>query len=128
MRSIIWNLSATLLCMMDIMHSVEGYSSKQVVKRITSSSSSLSIRDGRYFVLKSSLQSSSSSLPASESNDDFVLGKPFSGLIADFKRRKPHYKSDWTDGFRKKSLAAVLFLYFACLGEQKCVILLNDAQ
>jgi len=38
-----------------------------------------------------------------------------SGLIADIKRRSPYYIADWTDGFRKKSVAAVLFLFFACL-------------
>lgn len=32
-------------------------------------------------------------------------------------RRKPHYLSDWTDGFKRKRqvIPAVLFLYFACL-------------
>lgn len=35
----------------------------------------------------------------------------------DIFRRKPHYLSDWTDGFKKKRqvIPAVLFLYFACL-------------
>lgn len=35
----------------------------------------------------------------------------------DFLRRRKHYVSDWTDGFKKKRLVipAVLFLYFACL-------------
>jgi hypothetical protein len=44
------------------------------------------------------------------------LGKPFSGLKGDLKRRLPYYQTDWTDGFRRKSLASILFLYFACLG------------
>jgi hypothetical protein len=39
----------------------------------------------------------------------------FRGIIADIQRRWPHYKSDWTDGLRKKSIAAIVFLYFACL-------------
>jgi hypothetical protein len=36
---------------------------------------------------------------------------------ADIKRRKKHYVSDWTDGFKnsKKVIPAILFLYFACL-------------
>ena len=118
MRSIIWNLTATLFCMMDAMHFAEGYSAKPVIRRTISISPSASIKEGRRFVLQSTaVQSSASSLPFDETVDDFVLGKPFSGLIGDFNRRKPHYKSDWTDGFRKKSLAAVLFLYFACLGD-----------
>jgi len=40
---------------------------------------------------------------------------PGSGLVADMRRRAPYYLSDWTDGLQKKSIAAVLFLYFACL-------------
>ncbi|CAN0165826.1 unnamed protein product, partial [Hapterophycus canaliculatus] len=30
-------------------------------------------------------------------------------------RRVKVYKSDWTDGFNRKSLPAIMFLYFACL-------------
>ena len=37
------------------------------------------------------------------------------GIRDDFRRRLPHYKSDWTDGFHRKSISAVLYLYFACL-------------
>ena len=47
----------------------------------------------------------------------FALNRPFSGLITDFRRRTPYYKKDWSDGITKwkKSFAAILFLYFACL-------------
>ena len=39
------------------------------------------------------------------------------GLRDDVKRKLPKYPSDWLDGFRAggKSLAAISFLYFACL-------------
>jgi hypothetical protein len=41
------------------------------------------------------------------------------GLIADLRRRKPYYVSDWTDAFqsrwRQKTLASSFFLFFACL-------------
>ena len=39
------------------------------------------------------------------------------GLRDDFRRKAPLYLSDWADGVRswKKSLAAISFLYFACL-------------
>ncbi len=37
------------------------------------------------------------------------------GIRNDIKRRLPHYKSDWTDGFHRKSISAILYLYFACL-------------
>eukprot|EP00752_Nemacystus_decipiens_P012195 g10811.t1 len=36
-------------------------------------------------------------------------------LMADMKRRAKLYKSDWTDGLNRKSLPAIMFLYFACL-------------
>ena len=42
-------------------------------------------------------------------------GRPFGGLIADIQRRAPHYLSDFTDGLNSKSLATVLFLFFACI-------------
>ncbi|NOY92460.1 MAG: hypothetical protein GXP55_14800 [Deltaproteobacteria bacterium] len=37
------------------------------------------------------------------------------GLIADLRRRAPHYASDYRDGLHAKSLAATLFLFFACI-------------
>jgi hypothetical protein len=33
----------------------------------------------------------------------------------DIKRRRPYYKSDWTDGLSQKSISASLFLFFTCL-------------
>lgn len=41
--------------------------------------------------------------------------KPFSGLIADTKRRLKCYKADFLDGFRAKSIASIVFMYFACV-------------
>ena len=119
MRPITWNLTITLLCVTDLLSFTEGYTAKPIIRRISSSSNSISLREGRRFFPHSTSHSSSSSSLIGESSEsaEFVLGKPFSGLIGDFKRRLPHYKSDWTDGFKKKSLAAILFLYFACLGE-----------
>jgi len=37
------------------------------------------------------------------------------GLSSDFKRKWPHFKSDFTQGFNIKSLASTFFLFFACL-------------
>jgi HCO3- transporter family len=45
----------------------------------------------------------------------FDLKRPFSGLVTDWRRRFPHYKSDWTDGLTKRSFGATVFLYVACL-------------
>ncbi len=39
---------------------------------------------------------------------------PFSGVLADLKRRLPLYGSDVRSGFNGKSAASVLFLFFAC--------------
>jgi hypothetical protein len=36
-------------------------------------------------------------------------------LINDFKRKAPHYLSDFTDGFNLQCLSSILFMYFACL-------------
>lgn len=43
------------------------------------------------------------------------MGKPFSGLVMNLRKRMKYYKSDWTDGFNQKSISAVLFLFFTCL-------------
>ncbi|MFT5684332.1 MAG: mannitol/fructose-specific phosphotransferase system IIA component (Ntr-type) [Myxococcota bacterium] len=42
-------------------------------------------------------------------------GKLFGGIIADIRRRAPHFISDFTDGVTTKTLASVFFLFFACL-------------
>ena len=55
---------------------------------------------------------SSSSLTEENQNG---LGKPFSGLMMNLRKRKNYYKSDWTDGFNQKSISAILFLFFTCL-------------
>jgi hypothetical protein len=39
----------------------------------------------------------------------------FGGLIADLKRRAPHYVSDFTDAFNPQCLATFFFMYFALL-------------
>jgi len=40
---------------------------------------------------------------------------PLTGLAHDIAKRAPHFWGDWSDGLCLKSLAAILFLYFACL-------------
>ncbi len=42
-------------------------------------------------------------------------GRFAGGLMADIRRRMPHYGSDITDGLNFKSVASVFFLFFACL-------------
>jgi mannitol/fructose-specific phosphotransferase system IIA component (Ntr-type) len=39
----------------------------------------------------------------------------FAGLLADIRRRLPHYLDDFRDGFRAKTLASIIFMFFACL-------------
>ncbi|MCA9000254.1 MAG: PTS sugar transporter subunit IIA, partial [Planctomycetaceae bacterium] len=54
--------------------------------------------------------------PRKKVEDGLVYtGKFCGGLSADLKRRLPHYVSDFTDGLNGKSIASVLFLFFACL-------------
>jgi len=40
---------------------------------------------------------------------------PFGGLIDDMKSRYPKYLSDFKDGLNAQCLAAIIFIYFACL-------------
>lgn len=42
-------------------------------------------------------------------------GRLFGGLVADMRRRYPHYLSDFRDGLTRKSAATILFLTLACL-------------
>ena len=42
-------------------------------------------------------------------------GRLFGGVVADLRRRLPHYASDFRDGLHAKSVASTLFLFFACL-------------
>ncbi|KAF7204413.1 solute carrier family 4 member 1b (Diego blood group) isoform X1 [Nothobranchius furzeri] len=42
-------------------------------------------------------------------------GRPFGGMIRDFKRRYQYYKSDITDALNAQALAAIIFIYFAAL-------------
>jgi len=42
-------------------------------------------------------------------------GRLFGGLIADFKRKRPFYLSDFKDALSSQCIASWLFLYFACL-------------
>ena len=120
MRLTILTMSMTVLYTAEVVQLAQGYSTIPPLRKLRRSGEFCGTENVRGFTCQSAL-SSSASMPqhveSSTSNSGFTLGKPFSGLIADFKRRLPYYKSDWTDGFRKKSLAAILFLYFACLGK-----------
>ncbi|MFT5323184.1 MAG: mannitol/fructose-specific phosphotransferase system IIA component (Ntr-type), partial [Planctomycetaceae bacterium] len=42
-------------------------------------------------------------------------GRFCGGIVADVRRRLPHYVADFRDGLHLKSVTAALFLYFACL-------------
>ncbi|KAH8419407.1 hypothetical protein KR222_011188, partial [Zaprionus bogoriensis] len=42
-------------------------------------------------------------------------GRPFGGLINDFKRKAPWYWSDFRDALSMQCVASWIFLYFACL-------------
>ena len=55
--------------------------------------------------------------PEREPREDGLAytSRPFGGLVADIRRRLPHYASDFLDGIHNKCLASTLFLFFACL-------------
>lgn len=62
----------------------------------------------------------SSAVPTSDKEKEVSDGLKFSGrfcggIIDDIKRRWPVYKQDFKDGLHPKSLASILFLFFACL-------------
>lgn len=40
---------------------------------------------------------------------------PLAGLIGDIRRRRPHYIDDFKCGLRGKSIASIVFMFFACL-------------
>ena len=42
-------------------------------------------------------------------------GKLFGGVVADVRRRAPHYVDDFVSGLHPKTLAATFYLFFACL-------------
>ncbi|MEO1527835.1 MAG: PTS sugar transporter subunit IIA [Planctomycetota bacterium] len=44
-----------------------------------------------------------------------VSGRPFAGLAADISRRLPNYKQDFIDGMKSKSVASIVFMFFACV-------------
>lgn len=53
---------------------------------------------------------------AAKKKDELVpSSKPFEGLGQDLKRRLPHYLDDFRQGFQKKCVASILFMFFACL-------------
>jgi len=40
-------------------------------------------------------------------------GRPFGGIVDDYKRRLPHWGSDFTDAFTRKTISSTLFMFFA---------------
>jgi mannitol/fructose-specific phosphotransferase system IIA component (Ntr-type) len=53
--------------------------------------------------------------PPVERDDGLAVRGFMRGVIEDLRRRAPHYLSDFRDGLHPKSLAATLFLFFACV-------------
>uniref|UniRef100_A0A8C6VWS6 Anion exchange protein n=1 Tax=Nothobranchius furzeri TaxID=105023 RepID=A0A8C6VWS6_NOTFU len=83
-------------------------------------------------ILKDRLQTTPDLTPHRNSETQFILpvsfasgspaddplsrtGRPFGGMIRDFKRRYQYYKSDITDALNAQALAAIIFIYFAAL-------------
>lgn len=53
--------------------------------------------------------------PAVETDGLAWSGRFCGGVINDIKRRFPHYMADIKDGLHPKTIASVMFLFFACL-------------
>lgn len=50
-----------------------------------------------------------------DGKDPPLLESPLKGIARDYRMRLPLYKSDITDGLNTQCLAAICFLFFACL-------------
>jgi hypothetical protein len=72
-------------------------------------------------IVQSSLKRSSPKLFMSDAaataddKDPPLFEAPLKGISRDYGMRLPLYKSDITDGINTQCLAAILFLFFACL-------------
>ena len=65
---------------------------------------------------RASVRSSHPTETAVEETDGLVWsGRLCGGVINDIKRRMPHYAADIKDGLHPKTIASVMFLFFACL-------------
>ncbi len=53
--------------------------------------------------------------PSAETDGLAWSGRFCGGVINDIKRRFPHYAADIKDGLHPKTIASVMFLFFACL-------------
>ena len=85
---------------------------REVVKHVASSSHSSCSRRK-----PSSLFMSDGTAAAASSTDEKtpLFEAPLKGISRDYKMRLPLYKSDIKDGLNTQCLAAILFLFFACL-------------
>lgn len=52
---------------------------------------------------------------ADDDKDPPLFESPLKGITRDYRMRLPLYKSDITDGLNTQCLAAICFLFFACL-------------
>jgi mannitol/fructose-specific phosphotransferase system IIA component (Ntr-type) len=52
---------------------------------------------------------------AAETDGLVWSGRFAGGIVSDIKRRLPHYVADVKDGLHPKTIASVMFLFFACL-------------
>lgn len=69
------------------------------------------------WAMERALQRSSPVEDVAHPVDDGLVatGRPGGGILADIRRRLPHYVSDFRDGVNSKTVASILFLFFACL-------------
>ncbi|MFT4558936.1 MAG: PTS sugar transporter subunit IIA [Planctomycetales bacterium] len=65
---------------------------------------------------RAAVRSAPQEVAAAVESDGLVWSGRFcGGVINDIKRRMPHYAADIKDGLHPKTIASVMFLFFACL-------------
>lgn len=96
--------------------------SQQTPEKVPPDATGISKPDGRSVGSRLELTSIEAAtggdeVPGGHGNDPALqrTGRIFGGLMADIKRRAPHYLSDFTDALHVQCCASFIFLYFACL-------------
>eukprot|EP00804_Cyclotella_cryptica_P018341 CCRYP_015463-RB/>CCRYP_015463-RB protein AED:0.29 eAED:0.29 QI:125/1/0.66/1/1/1/3/0/307 len=74
-----------------------------------------SSRVKRPHTLSMSTTAAAATIDESNDKDPPIFEPIFKGISRDYGMRLPHYMSDITDGLNTQCLAAILFLFFACL-------------
>jgi HCO3- transporter family len=84
-------------------------SQQRLIVRLVDASAAISLPED------SNVGSDDNAVSDNSASQDRLFEKPLVGIRRDFSARWPLWRSDFTDGFNVQSLAATMFLFFACL-------------